>query len=351
MRSGSRRTSAPSRWTRTSPSSPLAAAGPTVAAPTCRSPTTSSATFSPSPADLCPRAERWPRTASAARRRSLSGRRPSQPEGLPPRAPVRRHGHRHGRRGLHARLPGAHLDLEHRGSPPPRAAGAVVATSGVAVRGRGDPAPGGRRPVRSPPRPARRRGWSRRLRRSRSAGRFHRCHRRCRRHHRRARPLDLIRRRCSPGSGRQPGDGAGLWTAGGPTGLTGGAVADWRTLVGSVEDDVLAAVEPGVGGLVILPCMTESAFPGGGRALGERSSAARPSTALPALLRATQEGAAFTVREGLDLLDPSRDLQWCSPVAPPAPSRLYNCAPTCSDGACSSRATPMSPFSALRRWR
>ncbi|WP_144830583.1 FGGY-family carbohydrate kinase [Microbacterium sp. BH-3-3-3] len=100
----------------------------------------------------------------------------------------------------------------------------------------------------------------------------------------------------------------GLWTAGGPTGLTGGAVADWRTLVGSVEDDVLAAVEPGVGGLVILPCMTGERFPrwrpGSRGAIIGRTS----EHGAAALLRATQEGAAFTVREGLDLLDPSRDL-------------------------------------------
>ncbi|RBM14776.1 xylulose kinase [Prauserella sp. PE36] len=95
------------------------------------------------------------------------------------------------------------------------------------------------------------------------------------------------------------------FVAGGATGLTGGAVARWRALAGSVEDERLAAVAPGADGLVVLPAMTGARFPlwrpgSRGALLGQR-----PEHDAAHLLRAAQEAATYTVREGLDLLDPS----------------------------------------------
>ncbi|WP_329033432.1 FGGY-family carbohydrate kinase [Streptomyces sp. NBC_01725] len=97
----------------------------------------------------------------------------------------------------------------------------------------------------------------------------------------------------------------GRFVAGGATGLTGGAVARWRSLVGTVADEELAAVPPGANGLTVLPGMTGARFPTWrsgtrGAVLGQR-----PDHDAACLLRAAQEAAAFTVREGLDRLDPS----------------------------------------------
>lgn len=98
--------------------------------------------------------------------------------------------------------------------------------------------------------------------------------------------------------------GAG-WTAGGPTGMTGGAVAGWRSLLGAVSEEVLAGVAPGVGGLLVVPGQTGTRFPRWrpqerGAVLGQR-----PEHGAAELLRAAQEGAAFTVREAVQVLDPS----------------------------------------------
>ncbi|WP_314173923.1 xylulokinase [Streptomyces winkii] len=95
------------------------------------------------------------------------------------------------------------------------------------------------------------------------------------------------------------------FVAGGATGLTGGAVARWRSLAGDVEDQRIAAVPPGADGLTILPAMTGARFPrwrpaSRGAVLGQH-----PGHGPAHVLRAAQEGAAFTVREGLDRLDPS----------------------------------------------
>ncbi|WP_190816280.1 xylulokinase [Saccharopolyspora pogona] len=101
----------------------------------------------------------------------------------------------------------------------------------------------------------------------------------------------------------------GRFVAGGATGLTGGAVARWRSLVGSVEDVRLAEIPPGANGLTVIPTMTGSRFPhwrpgSRGAVLGQR-----PEHEAAHLLRAAQEAATFTVREGLDLLDPSGRLR------------------------------------------
>ncbi|PKW16498.1 xylulokinase [Saccharopolyspora spinosa] len=96
---------------------------------------------------------------------------------------------------------------------------------------------------------------------------------------------------------------AGRWVAGGASGMTGGAVAQWRSLVGAVDDGKLAQIPPGADGLLALPTMTGSRFPrwrpaDRGAVIGQR-----PEHSAAHLLRAAQEGAAFTVREGIDVLD------------------------------------------------
>ncbi|QUL78543.1 FGGY-family carbohydrate kinase [Brevibacterium sp. SMBL_HHYL_HB1] len=100
----------------------------------------------------------------------------------------------------------------------------------------------------------------------------------------------------------------GRWTVGGSTGLTGGAVANWRSLVGRVDEPDLAGLEPGVSGLRIVPAMSGERFPcwrskSKGGVLGKTID-----HGAAAILRAAQEAACFTVREGLDLIDPTKRL-------------------------------------------
>ncbi|MFI6347850.1 FGGY-family carbohydrate kinase [Streptomyces sp. NPDC050560] len=107
----------------------------------------------------------------------------------------------------------------------------------------------------------------------------------------------------------------GGWTAGGPTGMSGGAVARWRALVGAVPEDELARVPPGADGLLVLPAMSGSRFPrwhpaDRGAVLGQG-----PGHTPAHLLRAAQEGASFTVREAVDLLDPPTSGSAPLPVA------------------------------------
>ncbi|GAA5159038.1 xylulokinase [Amycolatopsis dongchuanensis] len=100
----------------------------------------------------------------------------------------------------------------------------------------------------------------------------------------------------------------GRVVAGGATGLTGGAVAHWRGLVGAVADDVLDAVPPGADGLRVLPAMTGERFPRWRSDAAGGLAGQRPSHGPAHLLRAAQEAAAFTVREGIDVLDPGGEL-------------------------------------------
>ena len=103
----------------------------------------------------------------------------------------------------------------------------------------------------------------------------------------------------------------GLWSVGGPTGLTGGAVA-WmaRVLgfateseVGTVLSDALAGVPPAAGGLLFRPALTGSRFPDWASA--ERGLLAGIDLAhgpLHLLRAAQEEGAAFTVANALDVI-------------------------------------------------
>jgi sugar (pentulose or hexulose) kinase len=99
----------------------------------------------------------------------------------------------------------------------------------------------------------------------------------------------------------------GLWSVGGPTGLTGGAVA-WLTQVLGLADradavlaEALATIPPGAGGLAFHGALTGSRFPGWRS--GERGLLAGLDLSHGPLhlIRAALEGAAFTVASGLDV--------------------------------------------------
>ena len=101
-----------------------------------------------------------------------------------------------------------------------------------------------------------------------------------------------------------------LWTLGGPTGLTGGAVA-WlaQTLgYGSVEAAIsalgeeLACIEIGATGLHVATEMTGGRFPDWNRELRGAISGISPDHRPADLIRAAEESAAFLVRSGLDEL-------------------------------------------------
>jgi xylulokinase len=99
----------------------------------------------------------------------------------------------------------------------------------------------------------------------------------------------------------------GLWSVGGPTGLTGGAVA-WVTQVLGLADradtalaEALATIPPGAGGLAFRGALTGSRFPDWRS--GERGLLAGLDLSHGPLhlVRAALEGAAFTVASGLDV--------------------------------------------------
>lgn len=101
----------------------------------------------------------------------------------------------------------------------------------------------------------------------------------------------------------------GLWTVGGPTGLTGGAV-DWMARIlgyASVGEaaaalrDELAAFPPG-DGPVFQPALTGSRFPDWNAAEQGMLLGLSHEHGSAALLRAAREGAAFTVRAALSVV-------------------------------------------------
>lgn len=104
---------------------------------------------------------------------------------------------------------------------------------------------------------------------------------------------------------------AGLWTVGGPTGQTGGAVSWLLGVLGTSSADeashqfdrAMEDIEPGADGLTFHPTMTGERFPswragttGAIQGIGPHHNAAH-------LLRAAHEGAAFVVRQGLGALE------------------------------------------------
>ena len=102
----------------------------------------------------------------------------------------------------------------------------------------------------------------------------------------------------------------GLWTVGGPTGLTGGAILVLSELLSLDKDHptgsaVLPAwesVEPGSEGLMIDPQLTGARFPWWRPERAGSMWGLRPRHTTAHVLRAAQEGAAFVVRAGVDLL-------------------------------------------------
>jgi sugar (pentulose or hexulose) kinase len=102
------------------------------------------------------------------------------------------------------------------------------------------------------------------------------------------------------------------WSQGGPTGMTGGAVTAWLALLGSggadpgnLSQQAITQINPGSDGLLAIPHLTGSRFPAWRD--DERASLAglAPHHSPAHIMRAVHEGAAFAVREALDLMDPS----------------------------------------------
>jgi sugar (pentulose or hexulose) kinase len=102
----------------------------------------------------------------------------------------------------------------------------------------------------------------------------------------------------------------GLWTSGGPTGLTGGAIAWLCRMLGFASVDAayrelgpaVARVEPGAGGLLFHTALSGERFPTWAADRTGSVTGLRPDHTPADLLRSAEEGAAFTVRDGLEAL-------------------------------------------------
>lgn len=103
---------------------------------------------------------------------------------------------------------------------------------------------------------------------------------------------------------------SGTWSVGGPTGMTGGAVTRWASVLGfeHVADaerrlaGELKTMPPGAGGVLAYPCLTGGRFPrwnprerGRIWGLDDQHTAAN-------IVQAVQEAAAFVVREALEAM-------------------------------------------------
>ena len=99
----------------------------------------------------------------------------------------------------------------------------------------------------------------------------------------------------------------GLWTVGGPTGLTGGAIPWLAGVLGfpSVEaayaalGAAAAQLPPGADGVTFHPTLSGERFPTWDTAASGSIAGLRPGHGPAHLLRAAEEGAAFVAREGL----------------------------------------------------
>jgi sugar (pentulose or hexulose) kinase len=106
----------------------------------------------------------------------------------------------------------------------------------------------------------------------------------------------------------------GLWSYGGATGMTGGAVDAWARLLGlesagnalDQNHDQMAQIAPGSDGLAIFPSLSGSRFPRWSPDDRGLLSGLTESHTSAHLMRAAFEGAAFVVREALDAVS-SRD--------------------------------------------
>jgi sugar (pentulose or hexulose) kinase len=101
------------------------------------------------------------------------------------------------------------------------------------------------------------------------------------------------------------------WAAGGATGMTGGALNRWATLLGEADaasalarfGDEVRMLPPGSEGLVASPTLSGSRFPRWRAGEVGLVSGQRDAHGPAHFLRAVAEGAAYVVREGVDLLD------------------------------------------------
>jgi sugar (pentulose or hexulose) kinase len=102
----------------------------------------------------------------------------------------------------------------------------------------------------------------------------------------------------------------GLWGLGGPTGMTGGAVAWTARLLGygSVGQALAALgpeidrIGPGAGGVCMRPHLSGSRFPEWASEAGGSIAGLRPEHGPAHLLAAALEGAAFTVAHGIEAI-------------------------------------------------
>jgi sugar (pentulose or hexulose) kinase len=102
----------------------------------------------------------------------------------------------------------------------------------------------------------------------------------------------------------------GVWSVGGPIGLTGGALTWLSSLLGysSLEAayaelaPVLETMPPGAGGVRLRTQLTGERFPTWRDDRSGEITGLRPEHSAAHILRAAEEGAAFAVRQGLDAL-------------------------------------------------
>jgi sugar (pentulose or hexulose) kinase len=100
------------------------------------------------------------------------------------------------------------------------------------------------------------------------------------------------------------------WAAGGATGMTGGALNRWAMLLGEADaasalarfGEELRMLPPGSEGLVASPTLSGSRFPRWRAGEVGLVSGQRDAHGPAHFLRAVAEGAAYVVREGVDLL-------------------------------------------------
>ncbi|WP_103663141.1 FGGY-family carbohydrate kinase [Microbacterium sp. CJ77] len=101
------------------------------------------------------------------------------------------------------------------------------------------------------------------------------------------------------------------WSIGGATGLTGGAVSAWAAELGFTDaasyGEVIDAVPIGARGTTVLPWTSGARFPRWQPDSTGTTVSARLDRAPAELFRAAVEGAAFCVREAVDVLDPDTD--------------------------------------------
>jgi sugar (pentulose or hexulose) kinase len=109
----------------------------------------------------------------------------------------------------------------------------------------------------------------------------------------------------------------GGWSAGGATGMTGGALNRWAMLLGEADaasalarfGDEVEGLSPGADGLVARPTLSGSRFPRWVPGEVGLISGQVDSHGPAHFVRAVIEGASYVVREGVDLLAPGHEAE------------------------------------------